>query len=174
MTTPATKPGAWFRSSSLPKLALAIALSAPIAGAVVAVILGFTVFQDAIFMFEDPQHDSVFVKAGFLEILANTFVAAFSGLMIGGIIGWPILLVFGMPVHAFLLRATSARAWVYIIAGAVLGAAAGAFRFLSSGGTANPDDLIPLLAVGAATGIFTVMIFWLVRRPDKDAPSFKA
>ncbi|CAN0348068.1 unnamed protein product, partial [Phaeothamnion confervicola] len=112
------------------RLAFAVALSAPVAGALVAIILGFTVFRDAVFLVEDPARDSMFVNAGFAEILANTAVVAFSGLMLGGIIGWPVMLVFGLPVHAFLLRKTSAKAWVYVIAGAVAGTAAGAFRFL--------------------------------------------
>ncbi|MDP3738550.1 MAG: hypothetical protein Q8R02_14240 [Hyphomonadaceae bacterium] len=163
MNTPATKPDeTWFKSTNLPKLAFAIALSAPVAGALVALILGVTVLGATIF------------NGGLAETLVNIVNAAFGGLMLGAIIGWPVMLVFFVPLHAFLLRKTSGKAWIYAIAGAVAGAAAGALRFVSSGGAATINDLTLFLAIGSTTGVLSAIIFWLVRRPDKDAASFKA
>lgn len=163
MNTPATKPDeSWLKSNNLPRLGFAVALSAPAAGALIALILGVTVLGATIF------------HGGFVEILVNIVNAALGGLVLGAIIGWPVKLIFFVPLHAFLLRKTSGKAWIYAIAGAVAGAAAGALRFVSSGGAATINDLTLFLAIGSTTGVLSAIIFWLVRRPDKDAASFKS
>ena len=163
MTTPSAKPDeTWLKSTNLPRLAFAAVVSPPVAGALVAIILGMTVLGATVF------------SGSILEILLNIFNSAVSGVMLAGLLGWPIMLVFILPVHAFLLRRTSAKAWVYAVAGGVAGAAAGVLLFAASGGGTSTDNLTLFLAIGLTTGVLGLLIFWIVRRPDKDAASFKA
>ncbi len=164
----------WLKSRNLPRLAFATALSPPVAGALLALILGLTVFQSQIFLIEDPQQDSVYVRAGVLEVLANMFTILTSGFLIGGLIGWPVMLVIGLPAHALLLRRTSAKVWWYVLAGCVAGVIAGALRFVSSRGAATMNDAVQLAALGAVTGTLAALVFWFVRRPDSDAAEYKS
>jgi hypothetical protein len=164
----------WLKSRNLPRLAFATALSPPVAGAVLALILGLTVFQSQVFFIEDPQQDSVYVRASILEVFANMFTILTSGFLIGGLIGWPVMLAIGLPSHALLLRRTSAKVWWYVLAGCIAGVIAGALRFVSSRGATTMNDALQLAAIGAVTGTLAALVFWFVRRPDTDAAEYKS
>ena len=163
----------WFRSANLPRLAFAVVLSAPLAGALLSLAIAFTLMQGVIFLAPHPVIDSEFVKADPLQILANTVVVGGGGLMMGGLLGWPLMMAFGLPMHMILLRTTSAKAWHYVTAGLAGGFAAGLLRFAMDGGAASMNDLVILLAIGGLAGALSALVFWLVRRPDRDAAEYR-
>jgi LytS/YehU family sensor histidine kinase len=171
MTTSAPA-DSWLKSRNLARLGFAVALSAPAAGAALALVLGFTVMRSVIFTVPHPTIDSQFVDADFGQILINTAIVGISGFMLGGLLGWPVMLALGLPMHAALIRKTSAKAWHYAVAGLAAGLLAGLLRFATTRG-ATTNDLAILLAIGGVGGVIAALMFWLVRRPDKDAAEYK-
>jgi LytS/YehU family sensor histidine kinase len=172
MTTQAQQ-DSWLNSRNLPRLAFAVVFSAPVAGVILALVLGFTVMNNIIFLVPDPNVDSAFVPADFGQIVLNTIMVAVAGLMVGGLLGWPVMLVIGLPMHAALIRKTTAKAWHYAVAGLAAGLIAGLLRFAMERGGARMNDLIVLLAIGGVAGAIAALVFWSVRRPDKDAAEYK-
>jgi hypothetical protein len=173
MTTPAPT-DSWLKSRNLARLGFAVALSAPAAGAILAVVLGFTVMRSVIFMVPHPTIDSTFMNADFGQILINTAMVGVGGFVLGGVLGWPVMLAFGLPLHAVLIRKTTAKAWHYAIAGLAAGLAAGLLRFVTERGGASSNDLSMLLSIGGVGGVIAALMFWFVRRPDKDAVEYKS
>lgn len=162
-----TQPGSWLRSSNLPRLAFAGVLAPPLAGVLLSLILGFTIMRSVIFLAPHPEIDSEFVQADAARILINTVVVGVGGLMMGGVLGWPLMMLLGLPVHAVLLHTTTARAWHYVAAGLAAGIGAGFLRYARER-DATTDDFVTLLSIGGAAGALAALIFWLVRRPDRD------
>jgi hypothetical protein len=162
----------WLKSRNLARLGFAVALSAPAAGAVLALVLGFTVMRSVIFTVPHPTIDSQFVDADFGQIIINTAMVGLSGFMLGGILGWPVMLALGLPMHAVLIRKTSAKAWHYAVAGLAAGFLAGLLRYVTDR-SASINDLVALLAIAGVGGVIAALMFWLVRRPDKDAAEYK-
>jgi LytS/YehU family sensor histidine kinase len=171
--TSSGSPDSWLKSRNLARLGFAVALSAPAAGAALAIVLGFTVMRSVIFTVPHPTIDSQFVDADFGQILVNTAMVAVSGFMLGGILGWPVMLALGLPMHAALIRKTAAKAWHYAVAGLAAGLLAGLLRFAAERGGAATSDLTMLLSIGGVAGVIAALMFWLVRRPDKDAAEYK-
>jgi LytS/YehU family sensor histidine kinase len=169
-----TPANSWLKSRNLPRLAFAVVLSAPVAGALLSLILGFTVMWNVIFMVPDPQIDSQFVPADFSQILINTMLVGASGFMLGGLLGWPVMLAFGLPMHAILIRRTPAKAWHYAVGGLLAGLIAGFLRYSMQAGEATVNDLTLFLAIGGVAGAIGALMFWLIRRPDRDAAEYKS
>ncbi|HEV7693333.1 MAG TPA: hypothetical protein VGO52_21035 [Hyphomonadaceae bacterium] len=163
----------WLKSSNMPRLGFATALAPPAAGALLAIILGLTVFNAQIFLAPDPADPNLMKGASIPLIAGNLFNAVTGGIILGALVGWPVMLVFGLPGHALLLRKTSARLWIYGAAGIVIGLAGGAFRYFQSR-SHSANDLTQFLAIGAVTGTLAAIIFWFARRPDKDAAEYKS
>jgi hypothetical protein len=171
--TSSGSPDSWLKSRNLARLGFAVALSAPAAGAILSLVLGFTVMRSAIFTVPHPTIDSQFVDADFGQILINIFIVTSGGFMLGGILGWPVMLALGLPTHALLIRKTTAKAWHYAIAGLIAGFAAGLLRFVTERSGAPASELTLLLAIGGVSGVITALTFWIIRRPDKDAAEHK-
>jgi hypothetical protein len=163
----------WLKSRNLPRLAFSVALAPPVAGALLALILSITVFNGRIFLVPGPEGGGQMVGADIGEIATNLFMAITNGFILGALIGWPVMLVIGLPLHAFLLRKTSASVWIYIFAGIAAGVAGGAARALSSSAAVAASELTQALAIGAVTGTLAAFIFWYVRRPDRDTAEYK-
>jgi LytS/YehU family sensor histidine kinase len=173
MTAREPQADSWLKSRNLPRLAFAVVFSAPVAGVILALVLGFTVMRNIIFMVPHPEIDSEFVQADFGQILVNTVKVAVGGLMVGGLLGWPVMLAIGLPMHAVLIRKTPAKAWHYAVAGLAAGLLAGLLRYAMERGGAGTNDLIILLAIGGVAGAVASLMFWFIRRPDKDAAEYK-
>jgi hypothetical protein len=102
----------------------------------------------------------------------------FSGAIFGAAIGWPAMLLFGLPAHAFLYKRRSHKIGGYLLAGALLGVLATiVITVLSTIGT---RDVLGanLLYTGGVFGVILLLasigassIFWWIRRPDRDVPS---
>jgi hypothetical protein len=107
---------------------------------------------------------------------------ALAGLLYGAVIGWPYMLLFGVFGHRRLYDRGLSGVGRYLVYGVIGSALATAIIFVpaSLGGAFSwtSDDLV--LAV---TGMFIAVcffglalatwVFWLIRRPDKDAAEYK-
>src|SRR5262245_48314567 len=102
----------WLSSRNLPRLGFATALAPPAAGAALAIILGLTVFNAQIFLVPDPGNPEMMVGASILQIGANFLNAIVGGIILGALVGWPVMLVLGLPTHALLVRKTPAKVWI--------------------------------------------------------------
>ncbi|HEV7693334.1 MAG TPA: hypothetical protein VGO52_21040 [Hyphomonadaceae bacterium] len=102
----------------------------------------------------------------------------FSGAIFGAAIGWPAMLVFGLPAHAFLYKRRSHKIGGYLLSGALLGVLATVIITILSIVGARDVLGANLLYTGGVFGIILLLasigassIFWWIRRPDRDAPS---
>jgi hypothetical protein len=84
----------------------------------------------------------------------------------------PAMVVIGLPAHAALSALRLRHAWHYAISGVAPGIAmASLLVFWLTDETTSVGNLLQMLALGAFTGAATAWIFWLIRRPDRDAPN---
>lgn len=98
--------------------------------------------------------------------------AFYVGVAGGLVLGWPTMFLAGLPTHAWLLRQGRASWLSYAIAGALIGLApATLVEMLAVGTRATPQNWAFILGVGAATGLVSALLFWLIRRPDRDSAS---
>ena len=155
----------WLRTSRPARLAISIAMSAPIAGMIIALALALSMFRATL-----PTESAS--AAGIIEIVSGAGMVMATGFMLGGVIGWPLMLAFGLPVHAVLLRKTSATIGWYALSGAVIGAAAGGARLLQTSAF-GPDAYLLHFGLGATAGALAAVVFWWLRRPDEDASARK-
>ena len=102
----------------------------------------------------------------------------FSGAIFGAVIGWPAMLLFGLPAHAFLYKRRSHKIGGYLLAGALLGVLATVVITILSMIGARDVLGVNLLYTGGVFGIILLLssigassIFWWIRRPDRDVPS---
>jgi hypothetical protein len=161
----AAQPDNWLKTAKPGRLTIAVLMAAPIAGAVVALVLALTVFRG------DPAAEGT-GAAAVIGIVSGAATVMATGFMLGAVIGWPVTLALGLPAHAVLLRKTSAKIGWYALGGGVVGAVAGALRLVQTSTFAR-DAILLHLAMGAVTGTLAALVFWWLRRPDSDAAEFK-
>jgi hypothetical protein len=145
------------------RLLIASILCGPLAGLGIVGFIGLI----AILM----NAGSGFGTGGMLEV--SMFL---SGAVFGAGIGWPAMLVFGLPAHAFLYRRRSYRIGGYLLAGAILGLLAAAiiallqFTLSGDGGAVAQvvmaGGMLTLMLMIASVG--AASLFWAIRRPDRD------
>jgi hypothetical protein len=164
-----TQPDNWLHSRKPGRLAIAVAMSAPVAGGLIALVLALTVLSGG-----PSAVNTEAASEGIAGVLIGATTVMATGFMLGGLIGWPVMLVLGLPAHAALLRKTSAKIWWYIIAGAVIGGVAGGVRLLQTFSSVSPDARLLYIAIGAVTGTLAAVVFWFLRRPDTDAAEYKS
>lgn len=138
-------------------------LAAPMAGAIVTVS-GLMMIGQIITGNAPPT----------LEAWANAGSAAFlMGVYLGLFVGIPSAFLIGWPTHILLVRDQQSGRIVYIFLGALI-AVIGTMlaAVVRSGpmalmyGLAFPQIALLILPAGAFGGL----IFWLIRRPDRDSP----
>lgn len=98
---------------------------------------------------------------------------ALAGAFGGLIVGIPAMLLFGMPAHAWLWSTGRKKIWHYAIAGVLVGVlTSGAIAALYVSPFGSGDLPFPRLAIiGSGTGAVSAVVFWLIRRPDRDEPN---
>ncbi len=150
------------------RLALAILLPGPIAGIVAA--LGFGLTMGADLVFTQTTEDYAQVPATQQHIASMLAFLVVAGAFQGAIYGSLAMLILGLPAHEILLKRTTARAWLYTLTGLIAGAIFGAL-FAAPALLTSPTDMSPaiLLSLGVIAGATAAAIFWLIRRPDRDA-----
>ena len=97
-----------------------------------------------------------------------------AGAFAGALLGWPTMLLFGLPAHVILYRRKSRKVGAYLLGGvfvgflaallalglyAVTGFVPGEFLFATLG---------PLVVICLLGSVLASWLFWLIRRPDKD------
>lgn len=156
------------------RLIIAMLLSPIVAAAIAAIVIGILVGGvDAVSSCYDPPYEHPCGAADFADMLHFTGVASVLGGMLGAIIGWPTMLIGGLPAHAYLTRSDHTQSWIYVVLGLVIGSLAMMVYFAIVG------DLIDLLTgeggwlalSGPLSGALTAGLFWLIRRPDQMSPA---
>mgnify|MGYP000901177172 FL=1 len=142
--------------SLIVKTAIGLCL-APIVGGMVGLLIYIT--------YENITNPGSFLGGGFFETLRFSLMA---GAMYGGLLGGIPSLLVGWPLHLAMQRAGWKQWWAYAGLGVVLALIAGfgigpvfGLELMYFGGAI----VLMLLMSGAIGGL----IFWLIRRPDRDA-----
>ena len=97
----------------------------------------------------------------------DLFEAIRIGGVFGAIIGWPTMLLVGLPIHALICK-REARHWaVYALAGALAGtlASIGFLHILLGGTFSGEGNYGVILFFGIPTGIFSSVLFHFIRGP---------
>ncbi|MDP3738549.1 MAG: hypothetical protein Q8R02_14235 [Hyphomonadaceae bacterium] len=149
-----------FEGSTRTKLALAAIACGPVAGLVLVLVIAL---MGAALSAAQGDYTNIPLQA------------LLSGAVLGAVIGWPFMLVFGLPAHRLLYKRGSRRAGGYLLAGVIAGfiiAILMSLAFLplglwqTSGAYAGAAGVISLLCLFGS--VLASWIFWLIRRPDKD------
>ena len=102
------------------------------------------------------------------------------GPVVGAIYGLPLMLVLGLPIHTALLHLKLPNLAAYAVAGAVAVATTLAIVGIPGFSASifdirDPSDfrghLVFHSTLGLLAGGATGATFWLIRRPDRDAPN---
>ena len=137
------------------KTALALTL-APIAGGMVGLLI--YLFHANIFYPTSPLAD------GFFETLTFGTTA---GALYGGMLGIIPSFLVGWPLHMVLQRAGLQQWWAYIVLGVILATVAGLLVAPVFGLNVIEFGLGIMLMM-AGSGAIGGIVFWLIRRPDRD------
>jgi hypothetical protein len=145
------------------RLAIATILCGPIAG--VATIMLISVIMMLMSL-----------GSGYASFLPWEYIL--SGGFFGAVIGWPAMLLFGLPAHALLYRRRSYKLGGYLLAGTILGLLATLFLALIQATAFRGGGTTDWLMSGAWFGVVLVLasvaaasVFWFIRRPDRDMPA---
>jgi hypothetical protein len=94
------------------------------------------------------------------------------GVMAGVLIGVPATVIGGLPAHRFLIQTRRTHAGFYVLAGGLVGlpTAIAAVVFTSPGAlTMSLGGWGFACAFCAVAGALSALLFWFIRRPDRDA-----
>ncbi|RAN33848.1 hypothetical protein [Hyphomonas pacifica] len=156
---------AWRRWKAL----IAASLVAPIlATTLSATLLAMLVFPELIFQVEVTS--DVHRDASLREVATSLVGFALMGLAFGVMLGWPAMIIGGVPLHAFLVRIHRTGFLIYALSGALLGTLVMLVYFFGTSGFRDPVSVLtsgPILLSGPLTGLLTAAQFWLIRRPDR-------
>jgi hypothetical protein len=144
-------------------------LVAPIfAATLTATLLALLIFPDLIFRTEVTS--GVYRAATLREMATSLVGFSFMGLAFGIVIGWPAMLIGGLPLHRLLVRHQNTQAWAYALAGTLVGTVVMVIYFMLANGWRDPVAVFlsgPVLLSGPVTGFLSAGFFWLIRRPDR-------
>lgn len=131
---------------------LAAIIAAPILGSLFT-LLAFTLY--ILVSFPATEGMTLAELAPFIRI----------GLICGAGIGWPAMLLFGLPMHRWICWRGVRHWFTYLALGAVAGTAASLIFFgaLSGGDFVLASGLS--LILGAPTGVASAFAFYLIRGP---------
>ncbi|MGE0596500.1 MAG: hypothetical protein AB7P07_09040 [Hyphomonadaceae bacterium] len=108
-------------------------------------------------------------RPSFVSVMGPALYAGFAG---GILVGWPTMLLAGLPTHGWLLQSHRSAAPIYAAAGAAVGLLpAMILGLLLLQGRGTMETWLVLTGVGLVTGAVSAVLFWLIRRPDRDAPN---
>lgn len=134
----------------------AVLFSAPATGGLIGLVWGLVYMTLAIGNLT-PQ----FPAQGILIVLL--------GALIGFVIGLPLTIIVGLPIHAFLIRQSRVSAIAYLLMGTAAGVLLGLMASFIQSDEVGFYRIISLVLFGIGSPL-TAYIFWLIRRPDRDAP----
>nr|WP_321512085.1 hypothetical protein [uncultured Hyphomonas sp.] len=154
------------------RLALATLLSPILAAGLAAAFLATQIAPELVFRVEI---DSVTSRPATLpEIMASLFGFGMLGGAFGIFLGWPAMMIAGLPAHRWLVRKGRTDWLPYALTGLAAGTVTMLIYFLATGSLRDPSlllDASPLLATGPLTGFLAASLFWLVRLPGRISAS---
>ncbi len=139
---------------------MAAIVAGPAAGAVVGFGYGLL---SVVFMFTSAYN---YVPAFPLLWTGMVIVGAILGL----IIGLPLMVALGLPIHSYLTKRGAVGSIDYVLAGTLAGillAVIGTLLFPRSDGWDSQWLLMTMFGLGGPVAAY---IAWLIRRPDRDEP----
>lgn len=154
------------------RLVLASALSPLIAGAIVTLLIVWLTSPSVFFSDIGTELTGFAVTdkglSGFLN--ANTEIVML-GLLIGVLVGWPVMLISVLPLHSMLVRLRRHSPQSYAAIDAVAGTVLMMLIFglsvsLSSDGQSTLLTNWPMWLSGPLAGGLVGLLFWRIRRPD--------
>lgn len=149
-----------FEGATRSRLALAAIACGPLAGLLLMLVIGLI---------------SAAMSAAQGGYSSFPMQVLWTGALLGAVIGWPLMLILGLPAHRLLYRRGSRKAGGYLLAGVIAGFVAAVIMILVFLGAGAFQ--VAGVYVGAAGGITLLCLFgsvlaswlfWLIRRPDKD------
>ena len=146
-------------------------LFAPVvAAAVSAALLAMAVAPE--FVFQVEVNSAEYRPATLREIATSLVGFGFIGAAMGAVLGWPAMVIAGLPAHRWLVRKGRTGGLTYSLFGVAVGTITMLVYFAATGSWRHPLGLLaawPLLLAGPVTGLLAAGLFWLIRRPDKTA-----
>lgn len=137
-------------------LTLSILLIATVFGCALIHVLAMLAVYATLLIQGDPMQVNPALLAGAMWVGAMQGVAAL-----------PVALVLGFALHVLLLRAGMTRLVHYVCAALFVTAVALLVDMFSYG----VSTVVTFWIMGAASGVLAGCIFWVIRRPDRDAVS---
>lgn len=129
----------------------------------------------SLFYIEDLSNPNAPPQKAPLEyVLSQVFEMLAAGLFAGALWGSIGIVLFGLPIDAWLTHIKRTRWWMYGLCGALAGVAFAALMFLTAPSPLSSPSAAQAYAIwlgaGFIAGFITATTFWLIRRPDRDAP----
>lgn len=89
-------------------------------------------------------------------------------IILGAIIGWPAIILMGLPLHRLFIAKWAGRLIAYLIGGTVSGFLAWYLVGVWETGELylRYADKFVLYVISPLTGLTSALSFWLIRRPD--------
>lgn len=145
------------------RIVAACLLASPLAGFAGALVLAFTLLADDIAA--SSTRESEFIQ---LTLSSTLGIGTFFGATWGQLATFAI----GLPAHLWLKRKTTRQAWMYAFAGAGAGLIFGVlfvYGMVFGRSLAALADIAALVLASLTAGAIGGFVFWLIRRPDRDA-----
>ena len=154
------------------RLILAVLFTPILAAGLIAAGLAMMIAPDLVFR---VMIDSTTTRPATLpEIMASLIGFGFLGGAFGIFLGWPAMMIAGLPAHRWLVRKGRTDWLPYALTGLAAGTVTMLIYFLATGSLRDPSlllDASPLLATGPLTGFPAASLFWLVRLPGRISAS---
>jgi hypothetical protein len=148
------------------RLILAVLFAPILAAGLVAALLAVIMVPDMVF---ETQIDSATSQPATIpQIMASLLGFGVFGGALGLVLGWPAMILGGLPVHAWLMRKGRTGWLPYALTGLGVGTVTMLIYFLATGSWRDPSGLLdggPLLLSGPLTGFLAASLFWFIARP---------
>jgi len=150
------------------RLALAVLFTPILAAGLIAAGLAMVIMPDLVF---SVMTDSTTTRpATPPEIMASLFGFGAIGGGLGVVLGWPAMILGGLPAHLWLVHKGRTGWRTYALAGLVIGTLVMLVWLLATGDLRYPLRALnvgPLLLSGPVTGVLTASLFWFIARPAR-------
>ncbi|RAN40114.1 hypothetical protein [Hyphomonas sp. GM-8P] len=150
------------------RLTLAVVFAPILAAGLVAALLAMIMVPELVFQTE--INSATYRPATAPEIMASLFGFGAIGGALGIVLGWPAMILGGLPVHAWLIRKGRTDWMPYALIGLGVGTITMLIYLLATGSLQDPLralDVGPLLMSGPLTGFLAASLFWLIRLPGR-------
>lgn len=141
-------------------------LAAIIIAPLIAIFMGLA---DSFLPCSHPPYPQPCGAPGLPEYAQTIMATVPIGAILGALIGWPAMVILGLPVHYLLMRKTKRHVWTYAGLGIFVGTLAMLAYFGVTGGLKQMFlwDYSWLALSGPLTGALAATLFWFIRRPDR-------